>query len=216
VTTTTLRWKIAQLVELQWWKNYLHKRTPAEYLGWKRNYWLNLLQTIKAETFLKPTAKILDAGCGPAGIFMALPQYEVHAIDPLLDAYEKNLAHFNPSMYANVCFNTSTLESYTNTQHFDTVFCLNAINHVANLPACFDKLAALTAPNGTLVLSIDAHNYAFFKHTFRWLPSDVLHPHQYDLREYQHFLQKRGFTIQQCHCLKTGFFFDYYVLVAQR
>ena len=30
------RWKIAQAAEIKWWKQYLKKQTPAEYLKNKR------------------------------------------------------------------------------------------------------------------------------------------------------------------------------------
>jgi hypothetical protein len=42
-----------------------------------------------------------------------------------------------------------------------------------------------------------------------------LHPHQYNLAEYEHFLEKSGFSIDRKVVMKKEFFFDYWVLVAK-
>ena len=65
-----------------------------------------------------------------------------------------------------------------------------------------EKLKEVYADSGTLVLSIDAHNFSFFKHLFRLMPGDILHPHQYDLTEYKTFLEKQGFEILKTELLK--------------
>ena len=70
-----------------------------------------------------------------------------------------------------------TLEDFESPKNYDKVFCLNAINHVEDLGLCFDKLVQFTRSGGTLIVSIDAHNYQLFKHVFRLLPGDILHPH---------------------------------------
>ena len=42
----TIKWKLAQTIELRWWKNYLGDKNPTEYRAWKKQYWLNLLSGI--------------------------------------------------------------------------------------------------------------------------------------------------------------------------
>ena len=74
-TKASLKWKIAQTLEYKWWQNYLKKKNTAEYLSWKETYWNNLLAEIAAFLPLLKGNKILDAGCGPAGIFMALNEF---------------------------------------------------------------------------------------------------------------------------------------------
>ena len=99
---------------------------------------------------------------------------------------------------------------------YDAIFCLNAINHVADLAHCFDVLVAAAKKGGKLVVSIDAHNYKLLKHIFQALPGDILHPHQYDLAEYQAMLTTRGCSIDKVILKKHEFIFDYYVLVATK
>lgn len=211
---TNLRWKIAQAAEIRWWKNYLEKKPKADYLKWKKAYWQNLLKEIAIP--LLPDDKVLDAGCGPAGIFIVLQNQRVDAVDPLLDEYAAKLDHFNPADYPGVNFYASQLETYQPGLSYDKVFCLNAVNHVADLGRCFDKIVDLTKPGGSLIISVDAHNYSGFKKLFRLVPGDILHPHQYDLKEYQSMLTSRNCTIEKSILFKKEFFFDYYILIAKR
>lgn len=214
--TAGIKWRLAQYLELQWWRRYLQPKDPAAYLAWKKNYWTKLLQALQPPLNLPKHAHILDAGCGPAGIFTALPHHRVVALDPLLGAYQARLApFFLPKQYPNVQFREQALESLTDLAAYDAVFCLNVINHVADIRRAVCQLVAALRPHGYLVLSIDAHNYPLFKHLFRLIPLDALHPHQYDLSDYQQMLPS---NLQHQKTLRydTGFFFDYYVLIYQK
>lgn len=209
-----IRWKIAQSAEIRWWQQYLRHKPKADYLLWKRQYWTDFLIKIGVQPSYND--RILDAGCGPAGIFTIFNENEVVAIDPLLDDYESKLDHFDRQQYPNVHFEHIALENYINNQPFSLVFCLNAINHVADLDHCFDQLVEQTEQGGTLVVSIDAHNYSIFKHIFRLLPGDILHPHQYDLEEYKTMLADRNISIQNTVLVKKEFLFNYYTIVGQK
>jgi len=208
------RWQVAQAAEIRWWQHYLKSRPKADYLAWKREYWQGFLE--KTGVSVNSNDRIIDAGCGPAGIFMLFDDNETVALDPLLDAYDEKLDHFQPNAYPNVEFVAKPLETYVTSKPFDKVFCLNAINHVADLDLCFDNLIALTRPKGKLIVSIDAHNFPIFKSVFRLLPGDILHPHQYDLEEYQQMLTSRNCTIENSILMKKEFFFDYHILVATK
>lgn len=207
----SLRWKIAQAAEIRWWQNYLKKKPKTDYLVWKKEYWETLLSKLNLN--FSEGEKVLDAGCGPAGIFMILEKYQTDAMDPLLEDYENKLEHFSKSQYPNIKFFSEPLETFSPKEKYDKVFCLNAINHVAELDLSFDKLVDFTKKGGTLIVSIDAHNYSFFKKIFRLLPGDILHPHQFDLAEYQKMMTDRGCKLEQSILYKEEFFFNYYILV---
>ena len=213
----TFRWKIAQAAEIRWWQGYLKDKPTTDYAVWKTKYWQDLLREIGLDAQITERSKILDAGCGPAGIFMIFKNQEVDALDPLLDEYEAKLPHFRRENYPNVQFFSQPLESFSDKKAvYDTVFCLNAINHVADLQQAFDVLVDATKLGGTLVVSIDAHNYSFLKTIFQALPGDVLHPHQFDLTEYSAMLTSRGCRIERTILKKAEFIFNYYVLVATK
>ncbi len=210
----SLRWKIAQAAEIRWWKSYLKNKPVSAYLSWKRTYWETLVA--KSGIALQATDHILDAGCGPAGIFIALPDHKVDAVDPLLEAYEKDIDHFSEKKYPNTRFFPQSLESFESDKSYDKIFCLNVINHVADLDLCFDKLVRMTKKDGYLIVSIDAHNHSIFRKIFSWIPGDILHPHQYNLEEYQEMLTQRGCQLEQSLLYKEEFFFNYYILVARK
>ncbi|MFT5619638.1 MAG: 2-polyprenyl-3-methyl-5-hydroxy-6-metoxy-1,4-benzoquinol methylase, partial [Arenicella sp.] len=131
--STSLKWKLAQFAEIRWWQNYLKSKSATDYKAYKTDYWKKFLNEIEPDFSFKPEDKILDAGCGPAGLFIILNQNETTAVDPLLGKYEENLSHFSKSNYPNVNFVESGLEGFVENEAFDHVFCLNCINHVADL-----------------------------------------------------------------------------------
>jgi 2-polyprenyl-6-hydroxyphenyl methylase/3-demethylubiquinone-9 3-methyltransferase len=206
------RWQIAQFFEAWWWRNYLRKRPVSEYLEWKRKYWKTLL--IQEKIDVLPTDEILDAGCGPAGIFMMFPKNKVLAIDPLLAFYRINIPHFKEENFSNVNFEKIKLEQLAKQNCFDIIFCLNAINHVKYIDKSVVNLGNALKRKGALYLSIDAHNYNFLKHVFQLIPGDILHPHQLNLKEYEMLLKNNGLKISKSSLLKKGFIFNYYLLKA--
>lgn len=206
-----VRWRVAQYFELLWWRTYLQNRAPHDYLAQKKQYWRRVLDT--AGIVVPPGARVLDAGCGPAGIFTLLDRQHVDAVDPLLAAYERDLPHFQRADYkAYTRFFAEPLETFSANVTYDYVFCLNAINHVDRLGACLDRLVALTRPGGTLVVSVDAHRQLLLRKLFGAIPGDVLHPHQYTLDEYIAMLRARGVQLASPLLLKPGRIFDYYLL----
>jgi 2-polyprenyl-6-hydroxyphenyl methylase/3-demethylubiquinone-9 3-methyltransferase len=209
-----LRWEIAQFVEIRWWQRYLKLKPPGDYIQWKIAYWNTFLENAG----VRPAAGelVLDAGCGPAGIFTILGEQSVDAIDPLIDAYEEKLDHFKKKRYPYVSFFCRSLEDFQPEKSYDTIFCLNAINHVENMDTSLDKLVSCLRPGGKLVISIDAHNHRYFKHIFRLIPGDILHPHQYDLDEYREKLESRGLKVMNEVLCQERFLFNYYALVCRK
>lgn len=215
LTRMQLRWQIAQFFEIRWWQHYLSGKEKNDYLNWKKTYWRDLLERLELQ--VPETARVLDAGCGPAGIFTILDHCKaVDALDPLLERYERDLPHFRRTDYPFVRFYSLPLEGFEPELPYDLVFCLNAINHVEDLSDCFDRLVACTRPGGSLILTVDAHNYGWLKRIFRAFPGDILHPHQYDLPEYEAMLTRRGFRIVRRELLKKERIFSYFALVAVR
>lgn len=211
------RWNTAQMAEKKWWQLYLKNKDVDTYLTWKKNYWAGLIDQCLQSFPLNPDLSILDAGCGPAGIFMNFSHHQdVVAFDPLINDYEKDLDHFKKTWYPNVQFVNEGIESFKWPYLFNRVFCMNAINHVQDIQLSFERICNLVKTDGYLVITIDAHNHRLFKSLFRLLPGDILHPHQYDLSEYKHMIEKNGLKIMTEIKLKSEFFFDHYLLIAHK
>lgn len=211
-----LRWKTAQFAERKWWQHYLKNKPKDEYLRWKKSYWQEIFNLCLPHIQFDNKTHVLDAGCGPAGIFMLFPELQVTAFDPLLNSYESDLPHFSKQMYPSVQFIQSSIENFSNPTPFDVVFCMNAINHVIDIQHCYNQLLEHTKVGGYLIVTIDAHNFSLFKHIFRLLPGDILHPHQYDVEDYKEFLTTRHAEIKYIQKLKQEFFFDHYIMIAKK
>jgi 2-polyprenyl-6-hydroxyphenyl methylase/3-demethylubiquinone-9 3-methyltransferase len=213
-----LRWKIAQWFELQWWKRYLSGKSKEEYVVWKTNYWLQLMRTLELEKAIEAADSIIDFGCGPFGLPLANRHWkkQLTAVDPLLDEYAATIPFFDKQDYSGTHFISQSMEDFSSPKKFDLVFCMNAINHVHSMDKAFDVGVNSAKQTSKIVVSIDAHNYSFFKILFRLIPGDILHPHQYDLKEYSSFLESRNCAIKKAVCIKKEFFFNHYVLVAKK
>jgi 2-polyprenyl-6-hydroxyphenyl methylase/3-demethylubiquinone-9 3-methyltransferase len=208
-----IRWKIAQAAELKWWQNYLKNKDTKSYLEWKKSYWIKFLQ--KCAICPPQNTDCLDAGCGPAGIFIILENNTVDACDPLIDKYE-GLDVFDKTSYANVNFFKSSIENFKFEKQYDNIFCLNAINHVADLKNSISKLSELLKESGTLLLSTDVHRHEFLKAIFRLLPGDILHPQQHSLKDYRKMIAEKNLEITAEILIKRTTIFDYYAFVIKK
>lgn len=213
-----IRWQIAQFFELNWWKSYLKNRSVEDYLSWKRKYWSDFLSSLgfSESDFAKGDLSLLDIGCGPAGIFSIFPNKNMTAVDPLIEKYQNELAHFKQANYPAVSFIPSSLEAFNTKQKFDAVFCLNCINHVLDINKSMEKLYSLCNANATLIISTDAHHNNFLKKIFKLIPGDVLHPHQYNKEEYLQIFEKAGFILVKELKLKHESIFHYWVFVMKK
>lgn len=209
----TLRWRLAQWLEIRWWQRYLNRKNKSDYYRKKAEYWRRTLERIGL--ILPPEQQILEVGCGPAGIFIILQYHEVRAIDPLFSSYQQKLQHFEPGDYPWVHFENGTIEHAQGPAR-KWVFCFNAINHISDWQGGLDQLWALTTHDGTLVLSSDVHRFAWLKKVFRWLPGDALHPQQHSRQDYLSALAKKGWRIKKECILKKGLIFEYWVVLLKK
>lgn len=207
----SLRWKIAQFFEILWWKRYLKNRNPEEYLVWKRKYWNDLLDKIGARPDIQKSVSIMDSGCGPAGVFIVLDDKEVHAVDPLLDEYDKSLEQFSYANYQAINFYTCSFESY-NGPKVDLIFCFNAVNHFRDLAKSIQLLRDCLNESGVLYISVDAHRFSLLQFIFNLIPGDILHPHQLTLGQYINRIEQVGLKVTETTLLKRESIFDYQML----
>ncbi|CAH1000212.1 hypothetical protein LEM8419_01360 [Neolewinella maritima] len=203
----TLRWRTAQYLELRWWRWYLRGRSPATYLVDKQAYWQRLLDQLQFT--IDPDAQVLDAGCGPAGVFTLLhDRQRVTALDPLLPRYV-TLPIFSFEAYPTVTFLPEPLEEARLHETFSTIYCFNAINHVSDWSQSLDTLTRLARPGTRLILSSDVHRHDWLLPIFRALPGDALHPQQHLAADYRNALSRRGWRIDREQELRRERIFSY-------
>lgn len=211
-----LKWRIAQRLEIWWWKQYLRNQSKEEYFGWKTEYWNRFIRDYHPQAHQKNGLNILDAGCGPAGIFSVLDKHRVMAIDPLLHKYREEIGQFQESDYPWTEFVCSDMESFSHSDTFDIIFSVNAINHVHDLEGALLNLNGLLSASGTLVLTTDCHNTKLLKPLFRAIPGDALHPHQHNRADYEIMIKQAGFNILKTERIKKAPIFDYYLFIAAK
>jgi len=211
----SLRWKIAQSAEKKWWQRYLKNKDPQEYIRWKTNYWCDFLKKLGHRE--SDGNKVLDLGCGPAGIYLALNHTQVDAVDPLLDDY-KNLDHFKEGDRDHVQFITANMEDFLSDSAYDTVYSLNAINHVQDWELAMNKVFTFVKPGGYVILSTDTHRYSWLKYPYRLFQHDILHPHQHSAKEYTAYMAKHfpDFTLLKNEVFRRDVIFEYRVYYLQR
>lgn len=192
----------------------MKNQSKEEYLGWKTEYWNRFISDYHPEASQKHNLNILDAGCGPAGIFSVLDKHRVMAIDPLMNKYREEIGQFKESDYPWTQFACSDMESFSHSETFDIIFSINAINHVHNLEGALQNLKSLLSPSGTLVLTTDCHNTKLLKPLFRAIPGDALHPHQHNRADYEELIKQVGFNIVKAERIKKAPIFDYYLFTA--
>ena len=93
---------------------------------------------------------------------------------------------------------------------------MNVINHVANIRESLRNIIEALKPGGKLILTVDAHNWMLFRTVFGIIPGDILHPHQFNLREYQELVENQGCAVKHTELIKKEFIFSYYLLIAER
>ncbi|MBC6993457.1 class I SAM-dependent methyltransferase [Neolewinella lacunae] len=212
--TSSLRWRVAQYLERRWWRRYLRAKPPEQYLAEKSAYWQRTLDELGWTVI--PHRKVLDAGCGPAGIFITLHGTErVTALDPLLLRYETDLSIFARSRYPETDFAVQTLEQPIPGGPFEAIYCFNAINHVANWALALDQLTAVAHTGTRLLLTSDVHRHPWLEPIFRLLPGDLLHPQQHGPAAYRAALQSRGWRVEKEQVLRREAIFDYTAWVAE-
>jgi len=207
------RWWVSQKAERLWWRYYLKDKSPVEYLRWKMEYWQNFLKLTGIK--ISDNSTVYDAGCGPAGVFTILKVPTVIAVDSLLDTYSQ-LVQFDKADYPNVQFISSRIEEYLNTKSFDIIFCVNAINHVEDIDLALSMLNKNLNADGTLVLTTDVHRTNLLKKLFQLIPGDILHPHQYNLADYEKMLKEHNFVVNKRIRLKSGTIFDYCAFIVSK
>lgn len=205
----TLRWRVAQYLERRWWQRYLRGKSPEEYLTDKKAYWQRTLAELGWEPV--PGRKVLDAGCGPAGVYIHVGEIEeVTALDPLLDSYETDLAIFRQADYPNVRFLAQPLEqAFDEGADFDAIYCFNAINHVSDWDLAIDALTAHARPGTRLLMTSDVHRNKLLLPIFKALPGDALHPQQHGPEAYRSALKQRGWRIEREDVLRVEAIFNY-------
>lgn len=150
------RWKEAQKAEMGWWlEGNRAKWDMSEMARLHRVKYSKLMEKIGILIGAGKNDKVLDLGCGPSCTSMYFPYGKKYGVDPLIDEFRKA----GYPLPKRMVFRKGTGESIPFRKgFFDTVMCLNAIDHSRSPPKVIDECARVLKPEGHLILEVYVHN----------------------------------------------------------
>ena len=152
----------------------------TEFLRLRRHTWASLVDLLKGEIAFDSSKRILDIGCGPTSVFLALRGGEKYVVDPTLE----RLFQLHPFMreveeYRDVNFVSRPIEETTFDKQFDLIFTINALDHVGALKPVIDKIDELLTACGILVIIVDCYADRAVRNIMSFFDVDLPHPHHF-------------------------------------
>ncbi len=152
----TKRWKEAQKAEKEWWvEGDGPKWDIAGIARLHRIKYSGLLKKVGRIIKGKKSDRVLDLGCGPSCSSMYFPYGKKYGVDPLIDEFRKA----GYTLPKGMVFRKGIGEKIPFKRgFFDTVMCMNAIDHARDPARVIDECARVLRPGGHLILEIYVHN----------------------------------------------------------
>ncbi len=165
-------WRRAQRLELNSWRK---ERRESEKARW--------VEFLKKNPHLKGHETVLDVGSGPDGIIFYANGKRNVAVDPLMFSYlgfmpRRKGVHLVASIGENLPFKSNS---------FETVFCMNALDHTVSPESVLGEIRRVLKPGGTAVMHVYCYTAVdkfffrfgykdpnFFHHPHKMLPADVI------------------------------------------
>ncbi len=166
-------WERVQRVE----RAYHQKKDSGKVLAHNRVYWSRILAALPpGEVRIEPGSRVLDLGCGGAGILLGLESGQRTGVDPLMPFYLEKFPFLTQSP---VRWLEGKAETFGGDERYDVVFSINMLDHVEDIGAAAANMERLMAPGGRLVLLVSTHTTRigrlYFSLFYRLV--DPPHPH---------------------------------------
>ncbi len=166
------RWASAHSAEQRSWQlNVDWKEVPRETRAYE---WGRHLKDVGLTLDDFKEQSVLDVGCGPTSILYFIDAERRVGIDPLADLYEQWNGHYGrpieliESMAEAMPFNDA---------EFDTVFCINCIDHTKAPAAILAEIARVIKPGGRFVFHVDLDSPLRKLHKKVKKECGLAHPH---------------------------------------
>jgi protein-L-isoaspartate O-methyltransferase len=135
------------LLELKFWLTCDIEQERAENLRCRSLFGL-------AASTIDPTSSVLEIGTGP--IWGLLPHIYAHrrvAVDPLIEVF-KATGILEEGERGSIQYYSEAFERWDTNEKFDTIFCINALDHGEMGFHLVPKLSALLNPGGRLFIYV--------------------------------------------------------------
>ncbi len=170
------RWQEAQHLEES-------QATTDEVRQWvevRKDTWANFVAYLRRAGYLTNPRRVLDIGGKYTTVFLALREGERYAVDPVyLSMFEQHPFLQDVEELKGVHFLAMPAEEIQEVGSFDTIFCINMLDHMAVPQQLVDTIDALLTPGGNLILVIDCYADRLVREIVRRFDVDVPHPHHF-------------------------------------
>jgi ubiquinone/menaquinone biosynthesis C-methylase UbiE len=175
VTVSDPRWADAQKAERQFWEHSDWQSFPPER---RRSEWTRHLGSLGLGLEFRDQA-VLDVGCGPTGVVYFVKARRRVGLDPLGATYEKWNGMFGDPI--------ELVESKAETMpladgEFDTVFCINCVDHSQQPEQIIAECARVVRHGGTFVFHVDLDSPIRKLHKALRAADRKAHPHSLTYR----------------------------------
>jgi SAM-dependent methyltransferase len=191
------RWQVAQEAEREGWQNWksLKSDSTRKQLG---EYWTRYVNLIAKYVSFKPEGKILDIGCGPAGIIDHILLGQRFGLDPLMDFYLSNF-----EMSPDIEWKPGNMEKVPfDNDYFDVVITTNTLDHSFEPEKGLGEIHRVLKKGGALILTVNC--YAPFRRLLRLAKErlgmgDKAHPYSFSQRQVKAMIEEAGFNLSAKH-----------------
>lgn len=150
--------------------------------------WYNQWTVKKFDKFLK--GKILEVGCGIGNFTRILTKYgEVFAIDINKSYVEQALKKVGVRARVEVR-DIENGKDFFDGQKFDTVICLNVLEHIKDDMKALENMYSLLKKSGFLILLVPAHDFLFGE-----IDKSIGHYRRYNKQQLYKTMMNIGFKI---------------------
>ena len=197
------RWQKAQQYERAFWERSAGnlrsggKDSPDGWYRWKAGEMEKHLAGLLPEE-RKRTARVLEVGCGPAGIVSFMGWGERHAVDPLDDFYSSQevfTRHRDPSVrYQKAMGEKLPFPD----KAFELVILQNVLDHVQQADKLLQEIHRVLTDAGLFYMTVNVR--AAWGTSFHSVLSRLLidkgHPYSFTVASIRRFLAEQGFVVR--------------------
>lgn len=139
------------------------------------------------------TGKVLDIGCGASGAIYYLPNASRRVgIDPAAEAVERWNGPVNKGRHAIELVAGGGENIGFDDAYFDSVFCINCLDHTTNPTAVVHEIHRILKPRGRFVLQFDIDSPLRKLHKLVRPVAALMHPHSFDYEWVDRFILSSG------------------------
>lgn len=153
--------------------------------------------------------RILEVGAGIGTMTRSLLHRELVVATDIAPAYLEQLrAIFNgcPNVVVQPLDLNAPLPKELHALHFDTILCLNVLEHLKEDEAALERFSALLSPGARVVLILPA-----LKRLYGELDKAIAHYRRYEKAEIEEKLRRAGFQVEETRFFNTPGILGWYV-----